>query len=100
MTASFRAPEPGFEDIKKPCRRRTGRKDYRRNDLSIIAGAFTAADSEEKFLCDRPLGNSSRRISVVEGRVRACASGTGFAPTAPFRMTFASINIYWDMPLT
>lgn len=76
MTASFQAPEPGFEHQNHADGSRAGRTTVR-NGNRAIAGAFTAADSERKVSLRSPAGNSSRRISqsVERSRLRACASG-------------------------
>ncbi len=100
MTASFRAPEPGFEH-QKTMPTAVGPEGLPSETEIAQSLAHLLPPILKESFSDRPLEIRPVEFhNPLKGHVAAPVRQVWIRANGTVRMTFASINIYWDMPLT
>lgn len=101
MTASFQAPEPGYEHQKTMPAAPAPDSLASETDIARKLAHLLPPQVKDKFLCDKPLEIRPVEFhNPLKVTPRSRPARYGCAPTAPSRRTSASINTCWATPRT
>ena len=97
MTASFRAPEPGYEHQKTMPAAPSPDDLKSETDIARALAHLLPPQVKEKFLCDKPLEIRPVEFHNLKGHTAEPKRQSGSAPTAPYQRISACISICWAM---
>lgn len=101
MTASFQAPEPGYEHQKTMPAAPAPDALPSETDIARKLAHLLPPQVKEKFLCDKPLEIRPVEFhNPLKGHVAEPTRQVWIAPTALYRKICASISLYWATLLT
>lgn len=98
MTASFQAPEPGYEHQKQMPSAPSPDDLKSETEIARALAHLLPPQVKEKFLCDKPLEIRPVEFhNPMKGHTAEPTRQCGSAPTAAYRQTCACISICWVM---